>query len=220
MWKCNICGSMNDDMFCEGCGAKKPEAAPVPAVNWICPGCGASNDDRFCYSCGFDSAAKKPAAPAAPTAPVAPAGWVCPVCSASNDDRFCYSCGFDSAAKKPAAHAAPVVPAAPAAPVRPAATKPVVPVIPVTPVTPAPPASAAEGSTGHIQPPGDVCAWICPVCGKTNDDRFCYGCGHDSTRDKPVNAPAASDRTAPLTVPKHSGDVDTSSVWKRPDELM
>ena len=82
--------------FCNTCGARLPERAPVQAIpeNSVqCANCGAfvSEGYKFCTSCG----SVMPAAPAAPAEPTAPTTKVCPNCNKvlPVEAMFCTGCG-------------------------------------------------------------------------------------------------------------------------------
>ena len=88
--------------FCNTCGARLPERAPVQAIpeNSVqCSACGAfvAEGYKFCTSCGNVMAAA-PAAPVATPAavpPAAPAGKVCTNCGKElpAEAMFCTGCG-------------------------------------------------------------------------------------------------------------------------------
>jgi hypothetical protein len=127
---CPNCGSQQPDgaAFCDECGAKLGEVAPVAAppppvpptptaLATTCSVCGASvaAGESFCDNCG---AALGQVAPAAPAPAAAPAALpTCPSCGAQLEpgSNFCDMCGATVGAPAAAPPPAPApVPAAPA----------------------------------------------------------------------------------------------------------
>jgi hypothetical protein len=157
---CPNCGSQQPDgaAFCDECGAKLGEVAPVAvppppmpptptALATTCSVCGASvaAGESFCDNCGAALGQAAPVAPApaaarapvAAPAPAAAAPPVCPSCGAQLEpgSNFCDMCGATVGAPAAAAPAA-VAPPAPAPAPQPAPAP--------VPAAPAPQPPAAQ----------------------------------------------------------------------------
>lgn len=158
---CPNCGSQQPDgaAFCDECGAKLEEVAPVAAppppvpptptaLATACSVCGASvaAGEAFCDNCG---AALGQVAPAPVAAPAPAALPTCPSCGAQLEagSNFCDMCGATVGA--PAAAQAPVAAPPPPAPVPAPQPEPAAPA-PQPPAAQPPPAPSIAAVPGKL----------------------------------------------------------------------
>lgn len=210
MANCPKCGNAPSEgaLFCDKCGTRLPQAAPVSAPkpaapvaggSIVCAACGAGNvpGEAFCEACGSALEAPLPEAPspvqpvAEPVStpevvPAAPAA-VCPACGAAlaEGDAFCAACGASLAkAPLPPEPVAEEPTAAPEPQVEPGSA-------------PEPPAGKAPEPVAPVAPvqeptaPTPPAKLICTGCGSELEpgDKFCSECGAPQRPATPVPPP-------------------------------
>ena len=131
----------------------------MESSKWICSQCGKENNENFCIYCGTP---KNPDAKQLE--------WFCPKCGRKNNDLFCEQCGTS----KPRLSEQSVSGNSESIP---DANR--VEVISGQQVLTSPAETAIssdkEQSTGSAE-------WLCPKCGRKNNDLFCEQCGTSKSR--------------------------------------